>query len=92
MHNGEVPSNLERDVYRLLYDSQVCDAAQIGVLAVEHLCLARPVDSYFLCPQCRRIHLHRAGGICIECLVPLGEEQSIATMPVLDDYYRFLAL
>jgi DEAD/DEAH box helicase domain-containing protein len=91
-HNMESPPDFERDVYDLLYASQVCNPAQIGVLFAEHLCLVRPGDSYHTCPQCRRLHLHRAGGLCIECLVPLEAARPIADMPVADDYYRFLAL
>lgn len=91
-HNGESPSDFEREVYDFLYRAQVCNPAQIGVLFAEHLCLVRPGDSYHACPQCRRLHLHRSGGLCIECLVPLEAARPIAEMPVADDYYRFLAL
>ncbi len=91
-HNSESPPDFEREVYDFLHRAQVCNPAQIGVLFAEHLCLVRPGDSYHACPQCRRLHLHRSGGLCIECLVPLGAARPIAEMPVADDYYRFLAL
>ena len=42
------------------------------------LCLIRPGEEFFACPQCRRIHLHRAGGVCIDCLVPLALPQPIS--------------
>jgi DEAD/DEAH box helicase domain-containing protein len=90
-HNSESPPGLEREVYDLLYRAQVCSPAQSGVLFAEHLCLVRPGDSYFACPQCRRLHLHPAGGVCIECLVELQPARPIASMPVTDDYYRYLA-
>ena len=91
-HNGESPPDFEREVYDYLHHAQVCNPAQIGVLFAEHLCIVRPGDNYHACPQCRRLHLHRAGGLCIECLVPFQAARPIAEMPVADDYYRFLAL
>lgn len=92
MLNGESPPDFEREVYDLLYRTRVCNPAETGVLFAEHLCLVRPGDRYYSCPQCRRLHLHPAGGLCIECLVPLEPGRPIADMPVADDYYRFLAL
>jgi len=91
VHNSESPPDLERDVYDLLNRAQVCNPAQIGVLFAEHLCLVRPLDTYQSCPQCRRLHLHPSGGLCIECLEPLEPARPIADMLVADDYYRFLA-
>ncbi|MFH1717708.1 MAG: DEAD/DEAH box helicase [Planctomycetota bacterium] len=92
LHNDESPPDLEREVFDLLYHTRVCNPAQTGVLFAEYLCLVRPGDSYYACPQCRRLHLHPSGGLCIECLVPLESARPIADMPVADDYYRFLAL
>ncbi|MCI0350406.1 MAG: hypothetical protein L0Z53_13355, partial [Acidobacteriales bacterium] len=91
-HNSESPPDFEREVYDLLHRTQVCNPAQLGVLFAEHLCLVRAGESYHTCPQCRRLHLHRSGGLCIECLVPLEAARPIVEMPVADDYYRFLAL
>jgi ATP-dependent helicase YprA (DUF1998 family) len=92
VHNGETPADFERDVFALLYSAQVCSAGQVGVLFAEHLCLIRSGDDYYSCPQCRRLHLHRAGGLCIECLVPLDGPRPIANAPIEDDYYRYLSL
>ncbi|MFH1719877.1 MAG: DEAD/DEAH box helicase [Planctomycetota bacterium] len=92
LHNDESPPDLEREVFDLLHHTRVCNPVQTGVLFAEHLCLVRPGDSYYACPQCRRLHLHPSGGLCIECLVPLESARPIADMPVADDYYRFLAL
>ena len=89
--NSESPPDFELEVYDLLYRAQVCSAAQTGVLFAEHLCLVRPGESYYACPQCRRVHLHGAGGVCIECLVALDPPRPIANAPIEDDYYRFLA-
>ncbi len=91
-HNGESQPDFVREVYDLLHHTQVCNPAQIGVLFAEHLCLVRPGDIYHACPQCRRLHLHPSGGLCIECLVPLEAARPITDMPIIDDYYRFLAL
>lgn len=91
-HNGESPSDFEREVYDLLHRAQVCNPAQTGVLFARHLCLVRPGEHFHACPQCRRLHLHPAGGLCIECLEPLEPARPTAEMPVEDDYYRFLAL
>jgi hypothetical protein len=91
-HNGESPPAFERDVYDHLYRAQVCNPAQTGVLFAAHLCLIRPGEHFHPCPQCRRLHLHGAGGLCIECLEPLEPARPIADMPIEDDYYRFLAL
>ena len=93
-HNRESPPDFEREVYDLLYRAQICSPADVGVLFAGHLCLIRPAENCYACPQCRRLHLHRAGGLCIECLVPFRDEDifTSANMPVADDYYRFLAL
>ncbi|HAM32565.1 MAG TPA: helicase [Deltaproteobacteria bacterium] len=91
-HNDEFPPDFELEVYDLLHRAQVCNPAQIGVLYAQYLCLVRPFDSYHACPQCRRLHLHRSGGLCIECLIPLDPARPTDDMPVADDYYRFLAL
>ncbi|MGD0905043.1 MAG: DEAD/DEAH box helicase, partial [Terracidiphilus sp.] len=91
-HNGESPADFEREVYDLLHRSQVCNPAQTGVLFSRHLCLVRPSEEFHACPQCRRLHLHGAGGLCIECLEPLDGPQPISDMPIEDDYYRYLAL
>lgn len=91
-YHRESPADFEREVYDLLHLSQVCDPSQTGVLFSRHLCLIRPCDAYYVCPQCRRLHLHGAGGLCIECLEPLDGPMPISQMPVEDDYYRYLAL
>lgn len=67
-----------------------------GVLTAEHLlvdqglCLMRRGAFYFECLQCRRVHLHAAGGVCTDCQVTLGQPVPGAG-PVLTDYYGYLA-
>ena len=73
--NGEVPQTLERDVLDYHGRCGVLSPTQIGVLFAGRLCLVRPEEQFFACPQCRRVHLHHSGGICIDCLgriVPHG--------------------
>jgi ATP-dependent helicase YprA (DUF1998 family) len=89
--NNEDPQTLERDVIGYLEQCGVLSSTQIGVLLADRICLVRPEDQFFACPQCRRIHLHRSGGICIDCLVPLNPPQSLSSAPVDADYYNFLA-
>ena len=62
-----------------------------NLLLVAALCLGRAGDTYYECPDCRRIHLHRAGGICTECQAVLGAAQACSTTSRDPDYYTFLA-
>ena len=52
---------------------------------------ARPGTIYFECPQCRRIHLHPAGGVCTDCHNPLSPPQPLASCSGRSDYYSYLA-
>lgn len=90
-HNGKDPQRLEREVIGYLEQCSVLSPAQTGVLFAEQLCLMRPGEQFYACPQCRRVHLHRAGGFCIECRVPLAAPQPLSAVPVDADYYNFLA-
>ena len=62
-----------------------------NVLNAQNLCLMRAGNSYYECPQCRRIHLHAAGGVCTDCRTPLGPAQPIAGAQPDSDYYGYLA-
>ncbi len=90
-HNGENPALLERSVVDYLVGCGVLSSTQIGVMFAERLCLVRASEQIYACPQCRRVHLHRAGGVCIDCLVPLAPPQSLNVVPIDADYYNFLA-
>ena len=61
------------------------------VLMVPNLCLMRAGQSYFECPQCRRIHLHPSGTICTDCQSALGPPQPITGANIQPDYYSYLA-
>ena len=89
--NGEDAQTLERDVIDYLELCAVLSPAQIGVLFAEQICLMRPEEEFYACPQCRRMHLHRAGGVCIDCLIPLALPQPLSGVPADADYYNFLA-
>lgn len=89
--NGEDPNTLETIVLDHLERAGVLSPAQVAVLFVERLCLMRPGEHFYVCPQCRRVHLHRAGAICIDCLVPLDGPLAMAEAPNIDDYYFYLA-
>ena len=71
-----------------LRDALVLDQ---NVLMTDHLCLHRPGTHYYECTQCRRIHLHRAGGVCTDCQGPLGAASALSTAPADLDYYSYLA-
>lgn len=88
--NGEDPGTLETQVLDYLESAGVLSRAQAGVLFANRLCLARPGEYFFVCPQCRRVHLHRAGSICIDCLVRLDGPSPLAGSSNTDDYYYYL--
>ena len=90
-HNRVDPNAFERDVLDCLEGAGVLSRAQAGVLLVLALCLQRPSEQCWACPQCRRVHLQRAGGVCIDCLVALNPPQPLANAPRISDYYRYLA-
>ena len=60
------------------------------VLQPNALCLQRADESFYECTQCRRIHLHPAGGVCTDCQAPLGPAQAIVRHAAVD-YYSYLA-
>jgi len=60
------------------------------VLVDQGLCLMHAGEMYYECRDCRRIHLHPAGGVCTDCLSPLGPPQAIAAGQEPPDYYSYL--
>jgi ATP-dependent helicase YprA (DUF1998 family) len=89
--NGEDRNTLEGEVLDHLERAGILLPAQVGILFAERLCLVRPGEHFFRCPQCGGVHLHRAGGICIDCLVPLGGPSPMVDAPIIDDYYNYLS-
>lgn len=62
-----------------------------AVVRLQGLCLTIPNDYFYRCPACRRIHLHRSGGVCTECHQRLGEPTAVNDAQATPDYYSFLA-
>ena len=60
-------------------------------LNVPALCLLGPAATYYECTQCRRRHLNPSGGLCGDCLSPLGPGQPTANVQLAPDYYSYLA-
>lgn len=89
--NGQIPSDLERDVTALLVSANVFDQ---GLLQFRGLFVADAGDSYFECGRCSRIHLHPSGGVCSGCHTPLGAPLRVGVDDQGQevDYYRWLAV
>ena len=85
---GLAPATFADDVLNHLKVAGVLDQ---HVLVPEHLCLECPGADYYECTQCRRIHLHAAGGICTDCHIPLGAPRPLLAAQVAPDYYSYLA-
>jgi DEAD/DEAH box helicase domain-containing protein len=60
-------------------------------LNVPALCLLPPPGLCFACVQCRRLYLNPSGGLCADCLSPLGPAQPTAVAQLSPDYYSYLA-
>ena len=59
-------------------------------LEVMKLHLSKPTSAYFECVQCRRVHMNPSGGVCADCLSPLGNAQEVASAVRTPDYYSYL--
>jgi hypothetical protein len=79
---------LETDVINYLTNSGCLNQY---ILQAPALCLLRPGAQFYECPQCRRIHLHPAGGVCTDCLSPLNPPMPLTSAQLLSDYYSYLA-
>jgi DEAD/DEAH box helicase domain-containing protein len=79
---------LETDVLNYLTGSGCLNQF---VLQAPALCLLRAGTQFHECPQCRRVHLHEAGGVCTDCLTPLSPPQPLTAAQLLSDYYSYLA-
>lgn len=81
---------LETDVINYLTNSGCLNQF---ILQAPALCLLRPGNGaqFYECPQCRRIHLHPAGGACTDCLTTLNPPQPLTPAQLLSDYYSYLA-
>lgn len=63
-----------------------------NVINVDSLCIMPSSGAIWECVQCRRKHLHRAGGRCTDChQFPLTQLSLPSTVAAQNDYYAFLA-
>lgn len=85
------PNGFVADVEQYLISSGALDQNHF-ILRTNNLCLNRPALHFYECTRCRRRHLHRAGGICIDadCLEPLPAPLQLAGNAEAD-YYSYLA-
>ena len=86
--NSLNPNAFETDVLNYL---NATGCLNQHVLQVQALCLTRDSDTFRGCPQCRMVHLHPAGGVCVDCQSPLDPPQQLTSAVVASDYYSFLA-
>ena len=75
----------------------VCDKAGHHNLVLEArdlwVKLALPADPVWICPSCRREHLHRAGGVCTRCLKDLlTDKTSDCDVLYAKNYYALEAI
>lgn len=89
-NHGLTPASFITDVLDYLTQGGYLNAAHF-YLNVPALCLWTASASFFECTQCRRVHLNPSGGVCADCLAPLGPAQPMAGAQADLDYYSFLA-
>lgn len=58
-----------------------------------YLYAGTPATDAYICPRCRRVHLHMAGGVCSDntCLKPLPPSSTPIRSNRPDDYYAYLS-
>ncbi len=88
--HGLNPNAYIADVLNYLTASGCLNTAHY-YLNVPLLCLLGPPPSFHGCTQCRRTHLNASGGLCANCLSPLGPPQPTAGAQLTPDYYSYLA-
>lgn len=86
--SGLVPLDFQREVVNHLQNHGYMTQF---VLDDRTLCLQPPAEDFYQCQQCRRVHLHPAGGFCTDCLTPLPAPRPLAANPPDLDYYGYLA-
>jgi len=88
--NGISPGAFIDDVIGYLSTGGYLNTAHY-YLEVTSLCLLSAGSLFYECTQCRRIHLHRSGGVCTDCYFPLGPAQLTTGAQLTPDYYTYLA-
>ena len=93
--SGISEGTLQDSVKQLLLKTKSINTNGYWLLNMEYLYVHRPNDYVFICSQCRRPHLHRAGGICTDtdCRAELPKEGKPLQQfyDERDDYYTFIA-
>jgi Lhr-like helicase len=87
---GLNPGSYVRDVLDYLAHAGCLDTT-FYYLNVPALCLLSAPPICFECAQCRRLYLNPSGGLCADCLSPLGAAQPTAAAQLSPDYYSYLA-
>jgi DEAD/DEAH box helicase domain-containing protein len=87
---GLNPNTYVQDVLGYLANAGCLNTAHY-YLNVPALCLLAPPAMCFECAQCRRLYLNPSGGLCADCLSPLGPAQPTAAAQLSPDYYSYLA-
>ena len=80
--------NLGDAVFHILrlhgHNNLMIDIANLEIRIVDN-------DSVgFVCPQCKRVHLHLSSGICSNCLSPLGSSDSVKIKILQQNNYILL--
>lgn len=88
--NGANPTAFIADVINYLAATGCLNTAHY-YLNVPSVCLLGPPPSFRECTQCRRIHLNPSGGLCADCMSPLGPALPTAGAQLTPDYYSYLA-
>ncbi len=66
----EAPTKLEEALRRLAKAGHADGIIDMSQIRVE---LTSDDDPYWRCDSCSRVHLHRGGGVCTRCFVPLPQ-------------------
>ena len=88
--NGRAAADLESEVAQILSSAE---AFEQGILVFRSLFVSAGSEDVYECGRCSRIHMHRSGGICSGCNMPLGgpSARNAATQAHDIDYYRWLS-
>jgi len=86
--SGLTPAAFENNVVTYLTN---CGAIDQFIIQTTAVCLQAAGADFWECPQCRRIHLHPAGGCCTDCQSLLGQPHPLTTLHISSDYYSYLA-
>lgn len=100
---GEYPARLKRywervaavagvpdSDFRSAMDQALDGVLLAGLVRPANLFVHPPRGNWWICPACRRRHLHGSAGVCTNCQSRLGSPVAITDYSI-DDYYSYLA-